>query len=333
MRILENDLCSDAHELCHLYLAGSVPADGDTDEKESLRFRTEVQKQAEKNKACLDRSRMEVSSTIHSLSAQLDTILATFAVPMMEQSRQGRLDSAKCYRLALLQDPDVFQHPADEKEHQIRVDLLLDASASRLNVQENIALQTWTLAESLRYLHIPVRVMAFRSLRGYTVLQRLKDYEERSDGILNYYAAGWNRDGLALRTMGRLIREASSTGTAGISPFDADGRINDGCEHLLFILTDANPDDSTPLAGKDRFHLDRPYEDSDAVLDTAEEVRKLRLSGIHTMAVYLGSTAHVENLHTIYGTEYVSVRSIDTMASRIAMLLEKSLYETAEREQ
>ena len=53
----------------------------------------------------------------------------------------------------------------------------------------------------------------------------------------------------------------------------------------------------------------------------------LRASGIHTVAVYLGSTLHVDNVRYIYGTEYVTVRNIETLAARIGELLMRTLTE------
>ena len=80
------------------------------------------------------------------------------------------------------------------------MDLLLDGSASRLHCQETIAAQGYILARNLAACGIPVRVSSFCSLRGYTVVRILKDFSEKNAArkIFNYFAAGWNRDGLAL---------------------------------------------------------------------------------------------------------------------------------------
>ena len=107
------------------------------------------------------------------------------------------------------------------------MDLLLDGSASRLHCQETIAAQGYILARSLATCGIPVRVSSFCSLRGYTVVRILKDSaRKRRKEIFNYFAAGWNRDGLALRMAAELLNTA---------PAD---------KHLLILLTDASPDDS-----------------------------------------------------------------------------------------
>ena len=95
------------------------------------------------------------------------------------------------------------------------MDLLLDASASRLHCQEVIAAQGVILAESLANCGIPVRVSAFSSLRGYTVLRVLKSFADKNrQNIFRYFASGWNRDGLALRAAGDLIRYAPTTAAA-----------------------------------------------------------------------------------------------------------------------
>ena len=93
------------------------------------------------------------------------------------------------------------------KRQGFTVDLMLDASASRLRCQESIAIEGYILAKSLAACGIPVRVTSFCSLRGYTVLHILKDFGDKNGErrVFDYFAAGWNRDGLALRGMGRCV--------------------------------------------------------------------------------------------------------------------------------
>lgn len=312
MRVLEDELCTGAHEKCRLYIAGAVPPKAG-ENRDTAKVARDMQAQEERNKKYIEKSGALIGSSVRALSAALDTVLATYAEPLPERSNRGRLDPALAYRLPVLRDPNVFTSPGDELEHRIKIDILLDASASRLDYQEIIAAQTHIIVKALEKCRIQARVMAFRSLRGYTVLQILKNYGQSDDsGIMRYFAAGWNRDGLALKTAARLIRE------------DREGS---DCERILFILTDANPDDSThmpPETGKVR---EREYSGEAAVLDTADTVRNIRESGIHTVAVYLGSTAHVDNVHLIYGSEYTAVREIGGLASHIAALLSKTLTE------
>ena len=76
-------------------------------------------------------------------------------------------------------DNRVFHANYEEKKPLFTVDLLLDASASRLQYQEMIAAQGVILSESLQACHIPVRVSEFCSVRGYTALRILKEFEEK----------------------------------------------------------------------------------------------------------------------------------------------------------
>ena len=107
-------------------------------------------------------------------------------------------DPERVWRAPLLNDSRVFRCAEEENQPSFTVDLLLDASASRLHCQEVIAAQGTILAQSLAACGIPVRVSSFCSLRGYTVLRVLKGFADKSlQGIDQYFASGWNRDGLA----------------------------------------------------------------------------------------------------------------------------------------
>ncbi|MDY6334840.1 MAG: hypothetical protein SPL56_08560, partial [Lachnospiraceae bacterium] len=195
------------------------------------------------------------------------------------------------------------------------VELLLDASASRQRNAEVIAAQGRILAESLVRCHIPVRVLAFCSLRGVTVLRILKEWKEFSCArILDYYAGGWNRDGLAIRTADALrIRE------------DHHAR------RLLLVLTDASPNDSAKLPPVSGGVLRREYEGAPAVEAAASAVRAAREDGIHTAAVFAGSTAHLGSLSRIYGKEYVCIRKLDQLAAAVLELLRMTLQENENR--
>ena len=74
-----------------------------------------------------------------------------------------------------------------------------------------------------------MRISSFCSLRGYTVLRVLKHFKDKQwQGVNQYFASGWNRDGLALRAAGDLL---------DFDPGPAP-------RHLLILLTDASPNDS-----------------------------------------------------------------------------------------
>ncbi|MGI6211826.1 MAG: hypothetical protein ACOYJJ_04555 [Anaerovoracaceae bacterium] len=349
MRILERDLCQGAHKDCFLWVAGSRPegvrgesrpegvqdtgsrtdtapgAAGRPEEARSestsrdaaeppippdaRKLREDAAQQAERNRAFARNAAVLVTSSIRTLSAQLETILASFARPLPERARAGRLDAGRAYRLDVVHDPYVFLRPGSDRERSLTVDILLDASASRTDSQEIIASQAYILARSLELCRVPVRVSAFRSLRGATALQILKDYDERgADGVFRYYAAGWNRDGLAIRLAERLMRQKK-----------------EGLDRILLVLTDASPNDGTGMPGARGFS--HGYSGPDAVRDTADAVREIRASGIRTGAIYLGPTLYLENVHTIFGREFVRVQKVSQLAVGVTSLLTMMLRE------
>ena len=98
----------------------------------------------------------------------------------------------------------MFLCAEEENQPSFTVDLLLDASASRLHCQEVIAAQGSILAQSLAACGIPVRVSSFSSLRGYTVLRVLKGFADKTCKHQPIFCFRLDRDGLALRAAGDL---------------------------------------------------------------------------------------------------------------------------------
>ena len=211
----------------------------------------------------------------------------------------------------MLNDGRVFLRSEEESNPGFNVDLLLDGSASRLHCQETIAAQGYILARSLAACGIHVRVSSFCSLRGLTVARILKDFSEKNAErkIFNYFAAGWNRDGLALRMAGKLMDTA---------PAD---------RHLLILLTDASPDDSRRILPTGQSPLSRSYDGAAGVADTAEEVRALRQRGIRVAAVFMGENASAPDARTIYGHDLVRIQRMDQLAAAAGKLIQAEIRE------
>ena len=182
------------------------------------------------------------------------------------------------------------------------MDILLDASASQIERQESVSTQAYMIAESLTRCGIPTRVYSFCTLNGCTVLRLFRDYEESSknEAIFDYCAAGWNRDGLAFRAAGWMMRSSH-------------------CERrLLMILSDASPNDDRKLvsAGKKEDYNGLP-----GVMDTAAEVEKLRRQGVSVMCVFTGEEEDLPNARRIYGRDLVRIRSIEQFADAVGNVL------------
>lgn len=278
--------------------------------------------QAERNRAYLSRNARLVQGQIRHLSAKLNTVFESYLRFLPEESSSGSLIAGKAWRMKLLNDSHVFEKSGNEAEKDIAVTLLLDASMSRVNSQEVIAAEAYVIQESFRRAGIPVQVAAFRSLRGYTVLEVLKDFDEkRASAVMNFYSGGWNRDGLALSLVGTLIRDRKEYRDK---------------KQLLFVLTDGSPNDSAPMPpvdahGKtmDRVGLigpvSREYQGPEAVADTKRAAAALRDEGIRTAAIFHGATYHLENIRRIYGEEYVRIRKLDQLSEAVTELLLRQL--------
>ncbi len=302
-RILENELCVGRDENCRLWITKGEQSE--TSDRDALEVRQSAARQKARNEAYFAEHAAMLQHSVRALSTRLETVISSYFRHLPEPSRSGRLRPEAAYRLPVLNDTRIFLRDGEETEPQLCVDLLLDASQSRMNSQEVLSAESYIIAESLRKLHIPVRVCAFRSLRGYLVLEVLKDWRQADcRGLLRYYAGGWNRDGLAVETLGRLNDDPTLHGR----------------RRLLLVLTDASPNDSAPLAGEG-LRLPREYEGQAAVTAAQESVRALRAAGVSVGAVFHGSTRHLENAQQIYGHAYVRIRKAGQLAQGVSDLL------------
>jgi len=318
---LEAKLCTGGDSSCRLWItkghrpdlqeAGGLLKAAD---REAIR---DAQRQEEKNRAYYHEHGGEIAHNIRLLAANFETLFTSFARPEPEAARRGVLRSEAAYRLAAVHDPKVFWRAGEAMDPQISIELLLDASASRMHTQEIIAAQSRILAEALHICRIPVQVISFRSLRGCTVLQILKGYDEKkTDRIMQYYTGGWNRDSLALRTAAELMRrqEIQSSGM-------------EERRKILIVLTDAGPNDTLQIASEKEGFFKEEYEGEAAVRETRDAVRELKEEGICTAAIFYGSTTNMENLHTIYGKEYVRIHQLSQIATGMTELLQMTLRE------
>lgn len=206
-------------------------------------------------------------------------------------------------------DAKVFFQEEEVPQIDVSLLLLLDASASRASQQEIIACEAYALAEGAGRAGIPIAIVSFCSLYGYTVLERLKDFAEpEGRGALRYTSRGWNRDGLALRTLPELLKN-----TRG--------------KRLAAVFTDAYPSDEADIPGHG-MHFSQRYLQDPAVEDTAKAVRELRRQGIQVVGILNSpfSSDIMENYaKRIYGTRCVRIESSSRLADAVGGLLEEAI--------
>ena len=307
---IEQQLCTGNHLGCHLWFTRGGGADKPVS-ADAQRLYEQAAEQAKRNRAAFSHDSALYQSALARLTEQIRNCMLVHQQPEDTAARQGRLDGTKVWREPVLHDGRVFLRSDEESRPDFTVDLMLDASASRLHCQETIAIQGYILAKSLTACGIPVRVTSFCSLRGYTVLRILKDFGDKNGErkVFDYFAAGWNRDGLALRGMGMLMQSA---------PAD---------RHLLIVLTDASPDDSHRILPSGSIPLSRDYDGQAGIDDTAEEVRALRQRGMRVGAVFMGENASVPAAAAIYGRSLARIRRMDQLASAAGRLIQDEIRE------
>ena len=130
-------------------------------------------------------------------------------------------------------------------------------------------------------------------------------------GICQYFASGWNRDGLALRAAGDLI------------DFDP----GPAARHLLILLTDASPNDSRRIPPSPDDPLGRDYGGSAGVEDAAAEVRALQRKGLRVSAVFMGEDASAADASRIYGKNMARIRGMDQLARAAGRLIQNEIRE------
>lgn len=306
----EQELCTGNHLGCHLWFTDGAPTPGTAPTAEAKHLAEQAELQAVRNRAYYSDNLDLHRSAVLRLTEQIQNCILIHQQPRARVARIGQLDASHVWRVPLLHDSRVFLASEEENQPAFTVDLLLDASASRLHCQEVLAAQGVILAKSLLACSIPVRVSSFCSLRGYTVLRILKNFDEKSSqSIFRYFSSGWNRDGLALRAMGDLL-----TVFPGNAP-----------RHLLLVLTDASPNDSLRVQASSENPFGHDYGDAFGVQDAAAEVRALRAKGIHVSAVFMGESSSASHAAVIYGKELARIKGIDQLAKAAGILIQHEI--------
>lgn len=309
-REIESRLCTLAHQNCHLHFTDGPASQTPTPDPLAQKVRRDAESQRRKNIAHYQSHQSFYQNSILHLCQQIRNALLVYPQPLPLPSGSGRLYAARIWRGLYLDDPRVFTAIWKETEADFSVDLLLDASASRLESQEVIASQGCIIAKSLQKCKIPVQVSSYLSIRGYTVINRLVSYDRTDDctGIFRYFAAGWNRDGLAMRGAGQLMLSSPAK------------------HKLLIVLTDASPNDDRPIpAFYGGSPIARDYSGKSGVTDTAREVRALRREGIHVCAILTGDDGDAQAAKEIFGSDFIRIEKMEGFSRAAGVLIQQQI--------
>lgn len=310
---IEQSLCTLAHRNCHLHFTdGELSSVPDTDPLVE-KVRSDAHRQYQQNLAHYRSRRVFYRNSILHLTEQIKNALLVYPQSLPLPARSGRFCPGLIWRGLYLNDPRVFTDTLKENSVDFSVDLMLDASASRLEYQELISCQGYVIAKSLQKCGIPVQVYSYLSIRGFTVMNRFLQYSDGISGdcrsLFRYFAAGWNRDGLALRGAGELMHSSPAR------------------NKILIILTDASPNDDhrIPLGSPGASHVSRDYSGQAGIDDTAREVRALRKAGIHVCAILTGEDGDAAAAKNIFGNDFVRIEKIEHFSRAAGLLIQKQI--------
>lgn len=304
----EKELCTGAHENCRLHFTRGVMSERELDTETAWELDS-FKRQRTKNREHFEKNLVQNRIVISRLTQTLQNTILLQQDVTQSLTRAGQLAPSVAWRGTALSDEKVFSRQNADHPGELVVDIMLDGSASQNRQQEKLATQGYIIAESLTRCGIPVRVSSFCSVSGCTVMSILKDYSDMSnDGLFNYVAAGWNRDGLAMRAMAWLMRR------------DMQER------RMLIILSDANPNDDQKIPGKG-FTRSKTYGGKAGIEDAAHEAATLRLMGVPPLCVFTGSDMELTGARSIYGKNLTRIPSVGWFADAVGKLIQGRIKE------
>lgn len=245
------------------------------------------------------------NNEIKSLSKKIRLALSNHSGIEEVVTNSGKLISKLAYKSMISDRVNIFSKKILNLNSYLKVDLVLDASASLMDLESDIAIEAYIVSKSLENNEILNRVISYETVGDYTVITILKDYEDKCDfeKIFRYRTAGWNRDGLFYRAYQKLVDLKNEN-------------------HLLIALTDAHPRDIRPLASKN-FFGSKNYSDQSSLEDTKKELDKLKKLGIHTSAIL--NSDKIENAKFLFGRNYIKIKSIKEIANVAGRFIQREI--------
>ena len=301
---LEKKLCSGRHAFTHLFFTrGEVCELKGVYSGFEMHQRRRQEELVANNRASYEKNLLHNRLQIVRLATSIQNSVLLHMQPEPRRADAGAVDPARAWRAAVLGDGRVFRKTDNENAGDMSVDILLDASHSQYTKAAKISSQAYIIAEALTRCGVPCRVMSFCSMSGFTILRLFNRYGSRDNrGIFEYYTEGCNRDGLAVRAAGELMRGS-------------------GCEHrMLIVLSDVKPLDVAKIRQSER-DVGVSYDGMRALTDTAHEVRLLRAEGIAVVCIFTGEDSELPGARMVYGQDFVRIRDHALFAETVGKLI------------
>ncbi|MFO3667314.1 vWA domain-containing protein [Anaerococcus kampingiae] len=296
---IERDLCTGSHKRSKLYFSRGID-ENDKDLDQDLNKKT-IARHLLKFKA----HKASYNRAISVLSKEIKLKLNLTSSLDQDLSHRGRLVPRLAYKVEISDRAKIFMKNTLKANPSMKVDLLIDGSASLLDKESEVAIEAYILAKSLENNNILNRVIAFQTVNDFTILSILKDYDDKAEmkRIFRFKAMGWNRDGLIFRAY-RAILDKDIKNT------------------LSLILTDANPQDLKPLIS-DGFKLNRPYQEEPALDDTKKSLAYLRKKGLSIAAIINGNK--LDNAKVLYRNNFIKIDDPSGISSAAGKFIKKQI--------
>lgn len=219
--------------------------------------------------------------------------------------KRGKVNPKLAYKALISDRAKIFSKKNLTSDPSMKVDLILDASASLLDKESEVAIEAYILSKSLENNGILNRVISFQTIGDYTILTILKDYEDLAvfDNIFRFKSMGWNRDGLVFRAYGEILEKNSKN-------------------NLSIVLTDANPQDLRPLMEK-KFRINKPYEDQNGLDDAKKSLDQLRRKGANIAAII--NSKNLENAKELYRNKFITIDNPTAIARAAGKFIKKQI--------
>ena len=225
-------------------------------------------------------------------------------------SDSGTLVPSRLWKVGRVRDPKLFIREQKERQQELVVEILIDASGSQRVRQPQVAMQAYILTRALSNVGIAHRVTGFCTFWDYTVLQQYRDYDdppEADAGILAFTTGSNNRDGLALRAAAGDLME------------------RDEEKKILLFLSDGRPYDV--IANRPNARNPAAYCGDYAIKDTAAEIRGLRNNGVAVLGIFAGEEKDLEAEKKIFGHDFAYIRDLNNFSKVTGRYLAKQLEE------
>ena len=296
---IERDLCTGGHKKSRLLFTKGI-SENDKNLDQDLNNKT-IERHLIKFKA----NKAAYTQAISVLSKEIKLKLNLTSSLEYDIARRGKLIPKLAYKAEISNRARIFKKKSLVTYPSMKVDLLVDASASLLDKESEVAIEAYILAKSLENNNILNRIISFQTVGDFTILTILKDYGEVIDirKIFRFKSMGWNRDGLVFRAYRALLdKDIKNT--------------------LSLILTDANPQDLKTLT-TEGLRLNKPYQDEIGLKDACENINILRKKGLKIAAIINGD--HIENSKTLYRNNFIKINSPTGIASAAGKFIKKQI--------